>query len=66
MLRTTWELKQQLDEGTNPPEVQAILEGVAPHLAGATLPGGIAANEAAAWTATVRVLLNLDEFLTRG
>jgi hypothetical protein len=35
-------------------------------LAGASLPGGINAAEAAAWTATVRVLLNLDEFLTRG
>lgn len=34
--------------------------------AGPTLPEGITAGEAAAWTATVRVLLNLDEFLTRG
>lgn len=35
-------------------------------LAGATLPECLSAEEAAAWTATVRVLLNLDEFLTRG
>lgn len=35
-------------------------------LAGAILPKSVTANEAAAWTATVRVLLNLDEFLTRG
>jgi hypothetical protein len=34
--------------------------------AGAPLHGGLDAAEAAAWTATVRVLLNLDEFLTRG
>ncbi len=35
-------------------------------LAGEGLPEGLAVGEAAAWTATVRVLLNLDEFLTRG
>jgi hypothetical protein len=35
-------------------------------LAGSKLPEGVSAEEAAAWTATVRVLLNLDEFLTRG
>ena len=38
----------------------------AAELAGEKLPEGLSANEAAAWTATVRVLLNLDEFLTRG
>ncbi len=41
-------------------------EAEAAELAGAALPDGVAAGEAAAWTATVRVLLNLDEFLTRG
>ena len=35
-------------------------------LSGAALPGDVTAEEAAAWTATVRVILNLDEFLTRG
>jgi len=35
-------------------------------LAGRNLPEGVNVQEAAAWTATVRVLLNLDEFLTRG
>lgn len=35
-------------------------------LAGPGLPPGVEVGEAAAWTATVRVLLNLDEFLTRG
>jgi hypothetical protein len=34
--------------------------------AGRNLPEGANVQEAAAWTATVRVLLNLDEFLTRG
>ncbi|HVX64398.1 MAG TPA: PSD1 and planctomycete cytochrome C domain-containing protein [Pirellulales bacterium] len=34
-------------------------------LAPATRPEGIAAAEAAAWTAVARVLLNLDEFITR-
>ena len=33
--------------------------------AGKTLPEGSSAVEVAAWTATLRVLLNLDEFLTR-
>lgn len=35
-------------------------------LAGRNLPEGVGAEETAAWIATVRVLLNLDEFLTRG
>ena len=35
-------------------------------LSGTSLPEGSSASESAAWTATVRVLLNLDEFLTRG
>lgn len=35
-------------------------------LAGPSLPKGVDPTEAAAWTATARVLLNLDEFLTRG
>ena len=35
-------------------------------LAGKDLPATLSPDEAAAWTATVRVLLNLDEFLTRG
>jgi hypothetical protein len=38
----------------------------AAEMAGEKLPVGLSANEAAAWTSTVRVLLNLDEFLTRG
>lgn len=38
----------------------------ATELAGEKLPNGLTASEAAAWTATVRVVLNLDEFLTRG
>lgn len=38
----------------------------AAELAGEKLLEGLSANEAAAWTATVRVVLNLDEFLTRG
>jgi hypothetical protein len=38
----------------------------AAELAGEKLPADLSANEAAAWTSTVRVLLNLDEFLTRG
>ncbi|MBL9153974.1 MAG: PSD1 domain-containing protein [Verrucomicrobiales bacterium] len=37
----------------------------AERFAGVRLPAGLSAGEAAAWTATVRVLLNLDEFLTR-
>ncbi len=41
-------------------------EAEAAELAGPGRPGDIAASETAAWTATVRVLLNLDEFLTRG
>jgi hypothetical protein len=32
---------------------------------GAFQPEGVAPPEAAAWVATVRILLNLDEFLTR-
>ncbi|MCC6233394.1 MAG: bifunctional fucokinase/L-fucose-1-P-guanylyltransferase [Verrucomicrobiales bacterium] len=38
-IRNTWRLKQQLDAGTNPPAVAAILEAVAPDLLAATLPG---------------------------
>ncbi|MCB1089613.1 MAG: DUF1553 domain-containing protein, partial [Verrucomicrobiae bacterium] len=34
-------------------------------LAGSRLPEGVPADEGAAWVATLRVLLNLDEFLTR-
>ena len=34
-------------------------------LAGGDLPEGIEAAEAAAWVAVVRVLINLDEFITR-
>ncbi len=41
-------------------------ETAAAALAGPGRPDGLAAVEAAAWTATLRVLLNLDEFLTRG
>ncbi len=42
----------------NPDEAAALV--------GSHLPEGLAPAETAAWTATVRVLLNLDEFLTRG
>ncbi|MCK6501441.1 MAG: hypothetical protein L6Q38_18340, partial [Nitrospira sp.] len=38
-IRTTWRLKQQLDRGTNPPEIQAILRSVEDDLAAAKLPG---------------------------
>jgi hypothetical protein len=34
-------------------------------LAGARAPRGVAEDEAAAWAATARILLNLDEFITR-
>ena len=37
----------------------------AKQFAGANPPKDLPVEEAAAWTATVRVLLNLDEFLTR-
>ena len=33
--------------------------------AGATVPEGVPVAEAAAWAATARILLNLDEFITR-
>jgi galactokinase/mevalonate kinase-like predicted kinase len=35
----SWQLNQELDRGTNPPEVQAILRPIARHLAGAKLLG---------------------------
>jgi len=38
-IRRSWELNQRLDAGTNPPEVQAILEAVQGHLAAAKLLG---------------------------
>jgi len=38
-IRRTWTLKQELDRGTNPPAVQAILQPVADYLAAAQLPG---------------------------
>jgi galactokinase/mevalonate kinase-like predicted kinase len=38
-IRNTWRLKQKLDRGTNPPEVQAILAAVAEDLVAAKLPG---------------------------
>jgi mono/diheme cytochrome c family protein len=34
-------------------------------MTGPGLPDGVAAAEAAAWTATVRIILNLDEFISR-
>jgi len=37
----------------------------AKEIAPANLPQGVSPAEAAAWTATARVLLNLDEFITR-
>ncbi len=38
-IRASWRLNQELDAGTNPPEVQAILNAVAPELAAAKLLG---------------------------
>jgi len=38
-IRNTWRLKQKLDGGTNPPEVQAILSAVSEDLVAAKLPG---------------------------
>lgn len=38
-VRRSWELNQELDPGTNPPAVQAILERVEPYLRGAKLLG---------------------------
>lgn len=38
-IRNTWRLKQKLDHGTNPPEVQAILDAIGPDLSAAKLPG---------------------------
>ncbi len=38
-IRRSWDLNQQLDSGTNPPAVQAILDAIAPGVAGAKLLG---------------------------
>jgi len=38
-IRTSWSLNQQLDVGTNPPEVRAILERIQDHLAATKLLG---------------------------
>lgn len=38
-IRRSWELNQQLDSGTNPPAVQAILDAVEPYMAAAKLLG---------------------------
>ncbi len=38
-IRRSWRLKQQLDSGTNPPAVQAILEQVRDYLGAAIIPG---------------------------
>ena len=38
-IRRSWQLKQQLDSGTNPPPVQAILDQVRDYLAAAIIPG---------------------------
>ena len=38
-VRTSWELNQRLDNGTNPPVVQAILDPIAEYVAGAKLLG---------------------------
>lgn len=38
-VRRSWELNQELDSGTNPPAVQAILSRIEPHLRGAKLLG---------------------------
>jgi galactokinase/mevalonate kinase-like predicted kinase len=39
ILEESWRLNQRLDEGTNPPEVQKILDNINPHLAGKKLAG---------------------------
>jgi hypothetical protein len=41
----------------NPPEAKKLV--------GKYAPDGVAPEDAAAWVATARVLLNIDEFLTR-
>ena len=38
-IRNSWRLNQQLDPGTNPPQVNAILDSVKDHLAAAKLLG---------------------------
>ncbi len=38
-LEESWRLNQQLDEGTNPPEVQKILDKIDPYLSGKKLAG---------------------------
>ncbi|MBI5383285.1 MAG: bifunctional fucokinase/L-fucose-1-P-guanylyltransferase [Verrucomicrobia bacterium] len=38
-IRRSWQLNQELDAGTNPPEVQAILDRIADHLAATKLLG---------------------------
>lgn len=38
-VRASWRLNQRLDSGTNPPEVQAILDSIGDHLAAAKLLG---------------------------
>jgi hypothetical protein len=51
--------RQQLEEfRASPAEAQALLQG-------GTATGQQSASERAAWTALARVLLNLDEFITR-
>ena len=39
ILEESWRLNQQLDEGTNPPEVQKILAKIEPYLSGKKLAG---------------------------
>lgn len=39
LIAHTWELNKALDSGTNPPAVQAIIDRVAPYIAGCKLPG---------------------------
>jgi hypothetical protein len=53
------QMLSQLEEAlaSDPAEVK--------RLAPATLPGGVPPSQAAAWTLVSRVLLNLDEFITR-
>ena len=38
-IRRSWDLNRRLDAGTNPPGVEAILNAIEPHLAGAKLLG---------------------------
>jgi galactokinase/mevalonate kinase-like predicted kinase len=64
-IRQNWELNQQLDAGTNPPEVQAILDRVSDYLAATKLlgagGGGYMLMLAKDCDATMRIRKELEE-----